>query len=554
MLGRRASLLGELAEPPQLCCSGISSLKFPPNQINSNKKGEAPLFNEPSGFHLWHNLWAVCNEATAGTKGASPMKKRTIYQNQSQELLHLFEEAGNSAKVMCVPMDYAKKDHLVMFCNGHGDILRKPFSVKNTPEGIAYIADQVTRSCRQRGIKKKHVFFGGEDANSFAENFVNTLRYKGWLVASVNAHEAKKQRANLQASTDRIDLMGIATLLLNCRANCCPAQSGIYRNLRTLVRHRRKLVVMSTEVKNRVHGIIDRLFPGFLNENKSGIVPFTQSSLYLMENRFSPKQVRRRQRGKLIEILKRFGTSKAEATADKLQQYAAKVLHTPAEHLDTLQLSLVQHVKHIKCLQESVAQLEKEIAVNLAQTQGAFLTSVRGIGIVLAAGVTAEIGDPNEQKPLNNLISYSGIIPRVKQTGGLDGKTYTGSVAKRCNRILKDYVVKSAFHLGLHGPEDLMIDYKRRDASGQHADFGLGRRYLRMGMSLMRTSQVYLPPRLREDDSTLEERSGYYLMNWPYLREKWKRSGAIEVAFAKDQPLGIWRQIVQELYDIKLKL
>ncbi len=42
------------------------------------------------------------------------MKKRNIYQNQSQELLSLFEAAGSSAKVMCVPMDYAKKDHLVM--------------------------------------------------------------------------------------------------------------------------------------------------------------------------------------------------------------------------------------------------------------------------------------------------------------------------------------------------------------------------------------------------------------------------------------------------------
>jgi transposase len=482
------------------------------------------------------------------------MKKRNIYQNQSQELLSLFEVAGSSAKVMCVPMDYAKKDHLVMFCNGHGDILRKPFSVKNSPEGLEYLVDQVTRSCRRRGIKKQHVFFGGEDANSFAENFVSTLRFKGWLIAGVNARDAKKQRTNLQASTDRIDLMGIATMLLNCRANCCPAQSGIYRNLRTLVRHRRKLVVMLTEVKNRVHGIVDRLFPGFLNEKNSGIVPFTQSSLYLMEDRFSPKQIRRRRRQKLIEILKRFGTSKPEETVLKLQQYAAKVLHTPVEYIDTLQLSLAQHVKHTRCLQEGVTQLEKEIAVNLAQTQGAFLTSVRGIGIVLAAGVTAEIGDPNEQKPLNNLVSYSGIIPRVKQTGGPDGKTYIYSVAKRCNRILKDYVVKSALHLGLHGPEDLMIDYKRRDASGQHADFGIGRRYLRMSMSLMRTSQIYIPPRLRKTDSTLEERAGYYLMSWPYLREKWKKYGALEAAFAKDRPLGLWRQIVQELYDIKLKL
>ena len=89
------------------------------------------------------------------------MKKPNIYQNQSQQLLHLFEEAGSSAKVMCVAMDYAKNDHLVMCLNGHGDILRKPFSVKNTPEAIAYIDEQVTRCCRRAGIKKKHDFFGG---------------------------------------------------------------------------------------------------------------------------------------------------------------------------------------------------------------------------------------------------------------------------------------------------------------------------------------------------------------------------------------------------------
>ncbi|MGD8298851.1 MAG: hypothetical protein PVG67_20785, partial [Desulfobacterales bacterium] len=67
------------------------------------------------------------------------MKKRNIYQNQSQELLSLFEQAENNSKVMCVPIDYAKKDHVVMFCNGYGDILRKPFSVKNSPEGIDYL-------------------------------------------------------------------------------------------------------------------------------------------------------------------------------------------------------------------------------------------------------------------------------------------------------------------------------------------------------------------------------------------------------------------------------
>jgi transposase len=482
------------------------------------------------------------------------MKKKTIYTNQSQELLRLFEEAGNNSKIMCVPMDYAKKDHMVMFCNGYGHILRKPFSVKNSPEGVKYLTDQVSRSCRQRRIKLKHVFFGGEDVNSYAENFVNILRTKGWLVAGVNAHDAKKQRASIQASTDRLDLMGIASMLLNRRANCSPAQYGIYRNMRTLTRHRRKLVAMSTEVRNQIHTVVDRLFPGFLDEKKSGIVPFTNSSLYLMENRFSAPQIARRKRVKLTEILRRYSTSKPEQTACQLQEYAKTVLITSDDYISTLQLSLAHHVKHYKCLRENIDQLEKEIAIWLGQTPGAFLTTVRGIGIVLAAGVTAEIGDPDQQKPVNNLVSYSGIIPRVKQTGGPDGRTYTGKVAKRCNRILKDYVTRSAFHLGFHGPEDLMADYKRREASGQHADFGMGRRYIRMAMCLMRTSQIYLPKRLRNKKVKPEERASYYSMIWPKLVEKWQRHDALKAAFERHRPLGQWRNMVQDLYGIKLSL
>ncbi len=52
------------------------------------------------------------------------MKKSNIYQNRSQDLSMLFEEAGSNSRVMCVPIDYAKKDHVVMFCYGYGDIVR----------------------------------------------------------------------------------------------------------------------------------------------------------------------------------------------------------------------------------------------------------------------------------------------------------------------------------------------------------------------------------------------------------------------------------------------
>jgi hypothetical protein len=86
------------------------------------------------------------------------MKKRTIFQQQSQELMGIYEEAGTSKKVLVIPMDYAKKEHTVMFCNGNGDILRKPFGVWNTPEGVDYLVKQVHKTCTYHKINRKHVF------------------------------------------------------------------------------------------------------------------------------------------------------------------------------------------------------------------------------------------------------------------------------------------------------------------------------------------------------------------------------------------------------------
>ena len=63
-----------------------------------------------------------------------------------------------------------------------------------------------------------------------------------------------------------------------------------------------------------------------------------------------------------------------------------------------------------------------------------------------------------------------------------------------------------------------------------------------------------MPQRLRNTEVKPEERAGYYLMTWPSLRKKWNEARALETAFEKERPLGQWRNMVQELYEIKLKL
>jgi len=78
-----------------------------------------------------------------------------------------------------------------------------------------------------------------------------------------------------------------------------------------------------------------------------------------MAARFSPAQIRRRRREKLIDTLRRYGTVKPEVGANKLQLYAAHVLNTPTEYLSALQISLAQHIKHFKCLRKALSNWKR---------------------------------------------------------------------------------------------------------------------------------------------------------------------------------------------------
>ncbi len=82
----------------------------------------------------------------------------------------------------------------------------------------------------------------------------------------------------------------------------------------------------------------------------------------------------------------------------------------------------------------------------------------------------------------------------------------------------------------------------------------MGRRFIRMAIRLMRTSQIYIPPYLRTQKIERHQIAGHYLSIWPFLKGKWEKFGALNDAFIKDRPLGQWRYIVQEVYDIKLQM
>jgi len=481
------------------------------------------------------------------------MNNKLAFKNRNQDICDVFDRAPHPSKVMVVALDYAKREHTALICCGEGEAFKAAFPVENSPKGLAFLEKHIRASMRRHGIPASQVIIGGEDCGSFSLNFIHTLGQMGYLVIGVNAKAAQLQRQNFQASTDKLDLLGIAKILMDKGGATRSRVISHERNLRNITRHRDAMVRQKTALKNRIHRLVDQLFPGFLDETKSGIPAFTPASCHLMENRFSPAHFRRKRLKTLVRDLQNAGLNHPEKRAALLLDHSHDVMEPPRDLVGTLQTSLRYEVAVYKALEEGIRQVEKEEALLLAATPGAMLTTIRGTGIVLAASVTAEIGPLMYQGSLNRLTSYAGIVPRVKQTGGSENKAIHTKVGKRCNHILKNHLVQCGNQMGLHGPEDLLEDHARRKANGQHADFGIARKYLRTGTFLMRYNQAYLPPALRRDADAASLKT-YYLREWPRWRKKWRAAGALEVAFAPENPMGVWRNAIQDIYSITLPL
>ena len=75
------------------------------------------------------------------------------------------------------------------------------------------------------------------------------------------------------------------------------------------------------------------------------------------------------------------------------------------------------------------------------------LMSVPGIGFILAYTIAAEIGDISRFASAKKLCGYTGLCPRVYQSGGSD---HRGSLSKNGPRYLRWALIEAATHASRH--------------------------------------------------------------------------------------------------------
>ena len=478
---------------------------------------------------------------------------RSIFRKRNPDVEALFESAGVATKIMCVAFDYAKKIHTAVVCDGSGRQLRGVFNVENNRRGLDYLLGIVSGLCRKHKIQRKHVFFGGEDCGSYAFNFIHALVSRGFLVVGINTKQAKDERENSKASTDLIDTVGVAGMMIKMRGRTIGVATEDVHGLKRLRRQRGAILKAHAASSHRTYRIVDELFPGFLTQELSGITPFSRASLWLMEERFSAAEVHARQTPSLVRNLREFTLRDPEGVALKVKALAETALPPSEAMIPALQRSLAEELAIYRLTSTSLHGLDTDIAKQLARTPGAMLSTMPGIGLRWAPALYAELGDPIRRRNVHSMAALGGLVPRLKQSGGPDKPAVVGHRSKGCSSFLKQILMSGAISISQYGHPEMREAYQLDKSMGRDARTRMAQHLLRVTLHIIDHQTFYLPSSLHQG-GTHEQIRDYYAKMWPKVLVKWRDRGAILQAVDEGTPLRQWRDMAQELYGIELSL
>jgi len=138
------------------------------------------------------------------------------------------------------------------------------------------------------------------------------------------------------------------------------------------------------------------------------------------------------------------------------------------EWLKTIKLStdyghivLLKTLETVNQLRVTLLQMNRELRTISGQeqykTQIKHLTSIPGIGIISAMTILAELETMLRFSNLNKLCSYIGLVPT---TNSSSDKERAGGLSPRCNRLLREVIVESAWVAARNDPA-LSLSYSK---------------------------------------------------------------------------------------------
>lgn len=266
------------------------------------------------------------------------------------------------------------------------------------------------------------------------------LRARGARVVLVPPEQSADLRDyyNKHTKTDRLDSRVLARLpLLHPEGLRTIDDLGPADALRRAVRHRSSLVKRRAAAAVRLDALIELLGPTWADVLGTG--DYNKTALAVLGRYADPHALKKLGRKRLTTLMIRASRGAwREAKADELLAAADETLQLwAAGGLDFAELAedIAAEVRVVAALDIEITAVEDRIDTLYDEVDPAgIVRSVPGLGVTLAAGILGRTGDLRRFANLAGVRSFTGIVPKIDQSGlahGHKGITKAGDPGLR---------------------------------------------------------------------------------------------------------------------------
>lgn len=397
-------------------------------------------------------------------------------------------------------VDIAKQQHEVCVLDPEGkQVLAMPIPNRQAA------AERFVRVLQgQCGEAPENVLFCMEATGHYWLALYGFLTRHGYQVHVVNPiqSDAARDLYIRKSKTDRKDAFILADLLRMNKTEKTLLASESVLKLQTLSRTRFAFMDQVAALKQRVLGILDRIFPEY-PDCFSDV--FIKSSRELLKNYSTPDEMATADLTELAQFLAvhshgRLGRNRAQ----ELQQYAKGTFGISIA-VDAFALELKLLLAQIEFIEEQVQALEGAILLALEEYRAEcpsdglpidchhVIETIPGIGPVLTAAIIGEVGDIGRFSNARKLVAYSGLDATTRESGQFVGTR--NHLSKRGSPYLRRALWLAAISARRYNPE-LRAYYEEKKAQGKHSMVATGavaRRLVHMIYSVWNQNRPFDP-------------------------------------------------------------
>lgn len=291
------------------------------------------------------------------------------------------------------------------------------FWFDNDEEGYKYLH---RRLCK---VKERNqaptILVGMEPTNYFWKVLATGLEARQMEYRLVNPYTVKKHREGDQldcSKDDPRDAFVIADLLRTGKFTQTRLLHEEYAELRQYAILRARLLQEIHRHKNWVHNIAGQLFPELGREFKDLM---GQTALALLHSHAAAAVIRQLPLDLFLRDVRSVFRGQRLMVSKLRRAYALAERSVGLQDgIQALQLALDQHIEMLEHLQRQLACAEEALAeAFLALPEAEYMLSVPRLGIITAATILSEIGDPSHYSQAKQLIKLAGTQPVPNASG-----------------------------------------------------------------------------------------------------------------------------------------